>query len=60
MKKQLIDVRVKWDRSRPARLLHRGAEASEIKWLDTGVTQILANGQLDFLGEKREDKERKK
>jgi len=59
-KEELPGVRVKWDRARPARLLYRGAEASEIKWLDTGVLQVIPNNQLDFLNEKRENRKREK
>ena len=33
---------------RPAKIIARGAQATEIKWLDTGSSQVLANDQLIF------------
>src|SRR4051812_39580442 len=39
------NIKVKWT-ERPARLLARGEQVSEIKWLDTGTTQNIPNDQL--------------
>jgi hypothetical protein len=50
VKKERIDVRVRWSK-RPARLLGRGKEVSEIKWLDTQSRQVISNDQLEFLDE---------
>ena len=41
------NVKVKWSK-RPARLVERGEQCSEIKWLDTGTNQALPNDQLLF------------
>jgi hypothetical protein len=56
MKKEKINIRVKWARKRPAKLVIKGDQASEIRWLDTGSSQTISNEQLDFLDEKRENK----
>jgi hypothetical protein len=40
-------IRVLWTK-RPARLIRKGEQCSEIKWLDTGSFQALANDQIEF------------
>ena len=60
IKKQQIDVRVKWATGRPAKVMHRGGQVSEIKWLDTGIVQAIPNDQLDFFGERREGRKKEK
>jgi hypothetical protein len=45
------DVKVRWSK-RPAKILAKGAECTEIKWLDTGSTQTLPNDQLIFAKER--------
>lgn len=38
------NIKVSWS-DRPARLIEEGPEQSMIKWLDTGSTQAIVNGQ---------------
>jgi len=40
-------ISIKWT-TRPAQLVARGEEVSEIKWRDTGSVQALANEQIEF------------
>ena len=40
-----------WDARRPAKLVQRGDEQSEIKWLDDHTTQVLPNSQIEFKGD---------
>jgi hypothetical protein len=51
---ELTSVQVKWDRERKAKIVAKGDQVSEIKWLDTGLVQAISNDQLDFSQEKRE------
>ncbi len=41
------NIKVIWTK-RPARLVARGEQQSEIKWLDTGTWQCIPNDQLKF------------
>ncbi len=54
-KKREANVKVIWSK-RPARLIERGEQCSEIEFLDTGSRQAIPNGELIF--ESREDKKK--
>ena len=45
---------VKWDPERPARLLRRGEQQSEIQWLDTKTTTHLSNEDFKEVEDKKE------
>lgn len=45
------NIKVEWT-SRPARLIEEGPQQSEIKWLDTGSTQCLPNGEWAYINKK--------
>jgi len=60
MSEDFPSVRVKWDKERPVKLVAAGEEASEIKWIDTGVFQIIPNNQLDFFTNKRINRKKEK
>ena len=42
------NVIVRWDAERPAKLIQRGDQQSEIQWLDDRTTQVLPNSQIEF------------
>lgn len=44
-------VTISWDPERPAKLITRGDEQSEIQWLDDRTTQSLPNEQIKFNGD---------
>jgi len=41
------NIKVLWTK-RPVRLVMKGDQCSEVKWLDTGSTQALSNDQINF------------
>ena len=45
---------MKWDPERPARLLRRGEQQSEIQWLDTKTTTHLSNQDFEEVEDKKE------
>jgi hypothetical protein len=60
VKKELMNVKIKWAKKRPAKVVAKGPEVSEIKWLDTGQVQAIPNDQLDFLNDSKESRKREK
>ena len=44
---KLGSVKVRWSK-RLVKLIAKGEQCSEIKWLDNGTTQILSNEQINF------------
>lgn len=45
----MTEIRIKWSK-RPAKLVQKGEQCSEIKWIHNGVTQAISNEQIDFEG----------
>lgn len=41
------NIKVVWTK-RPVRLVERGEQCSEVRWLDTGTQQTLTNDQIQF------------
>jgi hypothetical protein len=44
-------ITIRWDPSRPAKLIHRGSEVSEIEWTDDRTRQCVANEHIIVEGE---------
>ena len=43
----MTEIKIRWTK-RPVKLIAKGEQCSEIKWLDSGSTQALPNEQINF------------